>query len=177
MRISNKSLGLVAAALVIGAASWGMADDEAAIAKAPSAVQATVKKVLGDKKCEGFDQEDSDGKPAYEVSYKVDGVDHSTLINQNGDIIEEEVDVELSTVPAPVTDAAKNAHSDGKIKEASIVTASDKKFYELDVKVGDDTHEMKINADGSVISDSIEKPEAGDNDKDKDAEDGKKDKD
>ena len=170
MYVSRKAIACFAAAILTTAVTT-MADDEDAIAKAPAAVQTTVKKVLGDKKCEGFDKEDADGKPAYEVSYKVDGVDHSTLIAETGDIISEETDVDLAKVPAPVLDAAKKAQADGKIDEAAIVSEGGKTYYELDVKVGKDTHEIKIGTNGKVISDSVEKPEAGEKDKgDKDDE-------
>lgn len=174
MNLSRKAIACFAAA-IFTTTVMTMADDEDAIAKAPAAVQATVKKVLGDKKCEGFDQEDADGKPAYEVSYKVDGVDHSTLITEAGDVISEETDVDLDKVPAAVMDAAKKSHADGKIGEAAIVTEAGKTCYELDVKVGTDTHEIKISNDGKVISDSIEKPEADEKDKDEKKEGKNKD--
>jgi uncharacterized membrane protein YkoI len=177
MHLSRKAVACVAAA-IFATAITVRADDEDAMAKAPAAVQATAKKVLGDKKCEGFDKEDADGKPAYEVSYKVDGVDHSTLIAENGDVISEETDVDLAKVPAAVIEAAKTSHADGKIDEAAIVTEDGKSCYELDVIVGKDTHEIKISNDGKVISDSIEKPEADENDKaDKDEKKEGKDKD
>ncbi len=175
MHISRKSIGCFAAA-ILATSVWTMADDVDTLAKAPAAVQATVKKVLGDKKCEGFDKEDAvDGKPAYELSFKVDGADHSVIIVESGDVVEEEADVDLSKVPAPVIDAAKKAHADGKMGDASIVTANGKSLYELDVKVGKDSHEMRINADGTVVSDKIEKPESDEKDKDeKDEKDEKK---
>jgi uncharacterized membrane protein YkoI len=171
MKVSKFAL-VCAVTAIAGAAAWSFADDEDAIAKAPAAVQATVKKVLGDKKCEGFDKEDASGKTAYEVNYKVDGVDHATLIAENGDILEEETDVDLAKVPAAVTGAAAKAHADGKVTEAAIVTTGGNQVYELDVKVGNDTHEMKINADGSVVSDAVEKPEADEKDADKKDERG-----
>jgi uncharacterized membrane protein YkoI len=165
---TSKWLVLCVAAVMAGSAAWSLADDEDAIAKAPAAVQATVKKVLGDKKCEGFDKEEANGKTAYEVNYKVDGVDHATLIAENGDILEEETDVDLKTVPAAVTAAAAKAHADGKVTEAAIVTAGGKQVYELDVTVGKDTHEMRINADGSIVSDTVAQPEGDEKDADQD---------
>jgi uncharacterized membrane protein YkoI len=166
-----KSIMGLGAGFILAVAGCASNSEKEDMASAPAAVQATAKRVLGDRKSEGFDKEDYEGKPAYELTYKVDGVDHSALIAENGELLEEEVDVDLSKVPTPVTSAAMKAHADGKVKEAAIVTASGKQFYELDVIVGKDTHEMKFNTDGSIVSDSVEKPESGEK------KEGKEDKD
>jgi hypothetical protein len=181
----NRSRTIIAS-LALGAALSSvvciraLADEDASaeFAKAPPAVQATAKKALGDKKLEEFDKEEVGGKVMYEAGWKENDVDHDVLISESGQIIQTEVDVEQDKLPAAVTDAVKKAHADGKIGEAAQATTPDgKQYFSLDVKVGDDTHVMNINADGKVISDEVEK--ASGEEKDKDAKDedkgGKKD--
>ena len=158
MSLRRKSLvGSIVLGLALVCSSWLRADDEEHLAKAPAAVQAAVKKLIGSHKLEGFDKEND---TSYEVNYKVGGTDYAAIISDNGEILENEVEIDMSAVPAAVLESAKKKLPDGKIGEVAIVTAGGKMFYELDVKIGKDTHEIKINADGSVIDDTIEKPEA-----------------
>jgi uncharacterized membrane protein YkoI len=153
--------------------SWLKADDEDALAKAPVAVQSVVKSLLGSNKLAGFDPETTDGKTTYEVSIEIKGSDYGAVVSDTGTILEREVDVDLSMVPPEVLDAAKNAHADGKISEASIVSAEGKLFYSLDVKVAKDTHEMKVSATGNVLEDKIEPPEANHGDEKPEADEKK----
>jgi hypothetical protein len=133
-------------------------DPAAALAKAPKAVQAAAKKALGDKKLEELDKENVGGKVLYEVGFKVGGVDHAYIINEAGEVLQEEADVEVSKLPAAVTAAVKKAQPECKIDEAAEATAGEHKFYVVDVKVGKDTHALKIKADGTLIADDVEKP-------------------
>ena len=85
-----------------------------------------MKQVVGDNKLEGCDTEQLNGKTVYEVDYKVKGGDYSISVTPAGEIVEREVEVDLSIVPPSVLDAAKTAHADGKVGEASIVTAGER---------------------------------------------------
>ena len=94
------------------------------------------------------------------MEFAVKGATYEADIDASGNIFTREVEVDLSIIPPAVIDTAQKAHSDGKIGEGSIVSAGGKMYYELDVKVAKDEHEMQIGADGTVIGDSIEAPEA-----------------
>ncbi len=170
MRRFGRSLTAAILATAVCGGLWAWADegDADALKKAPPAVQATVQKVVGDNKIEGCDTEQFDGKTVYEVDFKVKGGDYSISVNPAGDIVEREVEVDMAIVPPSVLDAAKAAHADGKIGEASIITSDDKMFYELDVKIGKDTHEMQIGPTGKVMADAVEPPEADEKGGDKD---------
>jgi len=153
-------LGMVAAGLGIAlmgsSVIWAGAKDDAALAKAPAKVQAAAKKALGEKKLEEFGKESVGGKIFYEVGFKVGSVDHAYIISESGELVQEEADVDAAKLPAPVAATVKKAHPDGKIDEAAIATAGDKKFYAVDVKVGKDIHAMDISMDGKLIADEIE---------------------
>lgn len=49
-----------------------------------------------------------------------------------------------------------------KIGESSIITRGDKMFYELEMHVGKDEHDVEISPTGTVLSDTLAKPEAPD---------------
>ncbi len=152
---------MIALATAVGGTAFAFADENSdAVKKAPDAVQATVKTLVGDHKIAEFSTETADGKTIYDLEYKIKGVSYAADIDPTGNIVEREVDVDLSVVPPAVLEAAKKAHADGKIGESSIITAGDQMFYGIDVKVGKDTHEMEIGAGGNVIKDAIEAPEA-----------------
>jgi uncharacterized membrane protein YkoI len=177
MNRSMKAVGIVAAVIFAGAMCGCAAhedEDAISLSDTPAAVQATAKSVAGDNKIGDVGKEDEDGKVAYEVEYNVGSVEHAVVISAAGDIVQQSQDVDWAVVPGPVTDAAKKAHADGKLGEAELITASGKSYYEVETTVGSDLHEMKINADGSVISDKIanpekdEKPEAGEGGEKKD---------
>lgn len=176
MNFSRTTLGLFALAAMLIAGSYaaraGEAEEAAAnLAKAPAAVQATAKKELGDKKLEEFDKEKVGDKVEYEAGYKENGVDHAIIIAENGDVIQHEADVEVSKLPAAVTDAIKKAHPDSKIDEAATATTPDgKEYYDVDVKVGSDTRAMDVKADGTVLSDEVSVENSSDS---KDAGEGK----
>src|SRR5581483_8433857 len=154
MKLSRTRIGMFALAAVLAGGScalWaGEAEDAAAnLAKAPAAVQATAKKELGDKKLEEFDKEKVGDKVEYEVGWKENGVDHAVIVAENGDVIQHEADIEVSKLPAAVTDAVKKAHPDSKIEEAATANSPDgKEYYDVDVEVGKETHAMNIKADG-----------------------------
>ena len=171
---SSKCVAFAALSVVLLGGSRAKADDEDKLAKAPAAVQATVKKIVGDGKLEGFDNEQVDGKPAFDVDFSLKGGSYAMLVAESGDVIQREAEVNLAVVPQAVIDAGAKAHGDGKIAEASIITRGDQMFYELEIKVGNDEHDVEINAGGKVLADTVAKPEAADpaDKKDKDEEKG-----
>ena len=154
------SVGFGSALLLAGGAFLWADNDADAIRSAPAAVQSAVIQLAGTSKIHEFEVETEGGKTVYDVEYKVKDQSYEADIDPSGQIVSREVEVDLSIVPPAVLDAAKKAHADGKLDEASIVSAGGKLFYEIDVKVGNDSRELQIGADGTVIADSVEAPEA-----------------
>jgi uncharacterized membrane protein YkoI len=174
MKFAALGAGAVMATAALTWADKESDADSAALRSAPPAVQSAVLQLAGMNKINEFDSETENGKTVYDLEYAVKGGTYEADIDPSGQILTREVDVDASIVPPAVIAAAKAAHDGAKIGEASIVAAGDQLFYELDVKAGKDTHEMRIGAGGSVIADSIEAPEAPDADNDKGGEAGDK---
>jgi hypothetical protein len=98
----------------------------------------------------------------------IGGSAYAILVGDDGQIIQREVEVKLAIVPQEVLDAGTKTHPDAKIGEASIITRGDKMFYQLEMHIGKDEHDVEISADGKVLGDSIAKPEAADANEKKD---------
>ncbi len=161
MRTSPKIAGILMACLALSIGLKVLADDEDALAKAPAPVQTAAKAIVGANKLAGFDEEKADGKNVYEVSFETkSGGDYSVTLNATGEVLSREVEVDSAIVPPNVLAAAQAAHADGKITESSIVTEAGIMFYEFDLKVGNDLHEVQVNAAAKVTADTITPPEA-----------------
>jgi hypothetical protein len=170
MTLSSNSLKLIWLAALLTVGAFAMADDEDHLAKAPEVVQSAVKKVLGKGKLEGFDQDEFEGEPAYDVDMNIGGTSYAMMVSPTGEVLQREVEVDLAMVPQAVLGAGAKEHADGKIAEASIITRGSKMFYELEMKIGKDEHDVEITASGKVLADVLVKPEAKDaNDKESDS--------
>lgn len=125
------------------------------LAQAPAPAQESIKKIVGSHKLGDVDAENENGKTTYEAEYKAKS-EYSVSVDETGKILELEVEVDPSIIPAAVTDAATKAHPDSKLGEMAITEANGKLFYELDVKAPDKKYEMQITPDGSILSDAID---------------------
>ena len=134
-------------------------DAKAALEKAPKEVQATVKKLLGDGEIDGFTLE-SDG--SYELEYEVNEVAQSAIISPRGKIMETEVTVEASKLPAAVLDAVKKLYPNGKIKSAEMSTVEGRSEYELSVVIG-----VTISPEGKVQEEESSKGKAAESNRPK----------
>ena len=160
MKMNWKFAAMAVAVLGVGASVAVWADDEDHLAKTPAAVQATVKSIVGQNKLAGCDPEQENGKTVYEISYELKGGgDYTVVVAEDGSVLEREVEVDPSIVPADVIAAAKTAHPDGTFGEDSIVNSQGKLLYEIETKVGKDTHEVKLSAEAKVLSDTVAPPE------------------
>jgi uncharacterized membrane protein YkoI len=124
--------------------------------KAPAAVQAAIKKAVGGNKVEKFTRETEDKTVIYEAKYKVDGQSHSVEVSENGQVLEEEQMLDTGALPKAVSDAIKTKYADGQIGEVYLVKAKDKSFYEVDVTVDKEKHELRVSAEGKIQRDKIE---------------------
>ena len=71
----------------------------------------------------------------YEAGYDSDYGDRSVTYNAAGNLIETEMDIEVSTLPAAVLEYVKKNYANSKVKEASKITdAKGNVTYEAEVK-------------------------------------------
>jgi hypothetical protein len=159
MKMSRIVLVSTEVLAVLASASIALAAEEPAqdLAKAPAAIQASAKQLLGDKKLEEFDKESLDGKTTYEIGFKVGVVDHAYILDESGKLIQEESDIATDKLPAAVTETVKKAQPKGEVSEAADATANGSHFFVVDVNVDKVHHVLSVKADGALIADQIEK--------------------
>jgi uncharacterized membrane protein YkoI len=143
------------------------ADNEIPLAKAPSAVQATVKKVIGKDKLVSLDSDVENGKTVYEVDGEAKKLSYSVHMSEAGEVLGISMDIPLNILPAAVIDASKQAHPEGKIAEPEIRTVGGEMYYKLEVMVGKQKHELLVYANGKIHSDETENEAGGPDDKKK----------
>ncbi len=138
-----------------GSLVWAGEKDEAELAKAPSSVQAAAKKLLGSRKLDEFGKERLGRSVIYEIGFKADDKDHAYVLGEAGELIQEEVDVDVADLPAPVTSAINKAVPSGKLDEAAIATNGAMTFYVVEVKVGAQVHCVSVTQDGKFLADEV----------------------
>ena len=167
----RKMTYLVAAVSVfIGASAFafeGSKSEKTKLEATPSAVQAAIRKAVGTGKIGDVSKEVEEGKTVFEADFTVEKVKHSVKVSEKGEVLEEETDVDVASVPTAVTNAIKAKYADGKIENAELVKKGNKSYFELSVKVGDADHEVQVDSAGKVISDKVE---AEDDEKDEQGE-------
>ena len=159
-------LASVAAVAILGACAQFMHNDGekvVALDQTPPAVQAAIGKALAGQKADKIVMENDEGKPTYEVVYHVNGQECSAEFTATGDLVEQESDVEASSLPSVVTGAIMQKYPSAKITEAAQVTSGGQHFYEAGIKLSDGKErEVQVNGDGSIRSDKAEEAEKAD---------------
>ena len=64
---------------------------------------------------------------------------------------EEERDVAVADLPAPVTDAIRRMYPAGVIEEAEVEMEGGREVYSVEVKEAGKEHEVEVTADGTVL--------------------------
>jgi hypothetical protein len=71
----------------------------------------------------------------YEVNFDLNEVDYSVLMDEKGTILETEIEIELSQLPAGVLDYVKANYAGQKVKECSKITDVKSVItYEVEIK-------------------------------------------
>ncbi|MBI2424316.1 MAG: PepSY-like domain-containing protein [Candidatus Hydrogenedentes bacterium] len=117
----------------------------AAASDLPEAVQNRIKSDYADKTCT-FSIEKEDGNVYYEAEYEENDTAHSIKMTEGGDVIESEV--EAKTLPEAVAAHIKKAHPKAEIVESESVQLN---FYEVELKTGGKTREIKVLANGQEL--------------------------
>lgn len=84
----------------------------------PAAVKTTFQKAYPNTKEVKWDKEGE----KYEASFDVNKIDNSVLLDANGNILETEVEIELSQLPGSVLEYVKTHYAGQKVKEAAKIT-------------------------------------------------------
>ena len=123
-------------------------DEEAAVPEGavPAVVRNAAARILSPAAPTGYTKETKDGVDIYEVEYAVEGGKGSLSFTGDGEFLEREE--HAASVPAAVLKRIAAMHPGATVEGAEVVRI---RYFELKVKVGDRTHEVKIDAAGRVF--------------------------
>ncbi len=136
---------------VFMAAALYAADTRVKLEDLPSAVQNTVKEQTKAGTLAGLAKEVEKGKTMYEVETKVNGKTRDLMLNETGEIMSIEEEVDLDSIPAPAKAAIQKRAAGGSVEKVEKLTEGSKVSYEaaLKSKTGKKL-EAAVNADGSA---------------------------
>jgi len=117
----------------------------------PPAVQQAVKAQGQGATLRGLAKEVKDGVTLYEAEMTVDGRTRDIIFDAEGKIVILEEQTTLSEIPAAARAAIQKAVGTGKLVLVEKVTKGDKTFYEGHITSGDQTTEVKVDADGKPV--------------------------
>lgn len=137
--------------LVIAACSFtGLYAQKISGEKVPAAVLNTFKTKFPTAAGAKWEMENT---TEYEVNFKSDGEDHSATFDKNGNWLETETEIEISSLPKVVSNAIGSLYNGYQVKEAEKLDTPDKgMLYEVELKKGNEILEVQVSADGKVLN-------------------------
>jgi hypothetical protein len=117
----------------------------------PPKVEQTVKEVSKGATIRGFAQEIENGQQTYEVQMLVAGHSKDVQMSAEGEVLEVEEQVEMSSLSSEVTQGLQQLAGKGKITKVESITKKDKLVaYEAQVKNGKKA-EVQVGPDGKPL--------------------------
>jgi len=118
----------------------------------PAAVEKTVEEQSKGATIRGFAKEVENGKTLYEVELTVNGHGKDISMDQQGNVVEVEEEVDLRAVPPAVKDGLTRAAGRGTIRKVEALTKNGKLVaYEAVVKTGTKSSEVQVGPDGKKL--------------------------
>ncbi len=127
-------------------------DEEAELNALPAAVQKTAHEQIGTSEVEEVEDTYEDGQHATEVEYSVNGKKMAVVIAKDGALIQKEYRMSPSDAPDVIRKAIAALYPDGTISHIKEVERKDAKFFELSVKAGGKSHQLKLDEAGKPLT-------------------------
>ena len=129
------------------------------LVEAPQPVQDRINRVLAAEpatELEGLFREVDEGVTKFEAEFNQRRFLRSLKILTDGTLEEDETEIEISQLPPRVRRAVFAAHPSAEITEAEIRLFAQRTFYEVEVEVGDEVHELLFTERGRLVEDEIQ---------------------
>jgi hypothetical protein len=140
---------LLAALTITPVRTW--ADEEAELNALPPAVQKTAHEQVGKSKIEEVEDTFEEGQHATEVEYLDKGKKMAVVIAKDGRLIQKEYRMSPEEAPEAIKKAVGAQFPDGKISHIKEVERKDEKFFEVSVKAGGKSHQLKLDKEGKPV--------------------------
>jgi len=119
----------------------------------PKAVIEAFEKAYPNAKSLEFEEEMFEGKTAYEVEYKKNGVEYEFLYSTDGALLQKEEEIDGEMLPVPVVLAIKKAYPKAEIKDVEQVMKPDNTVtgYEVEIKTAGKELELELDVSGNIL--------------------------
>ena len=118
----------------------------------PPAVQKTVQEQSQGAKIRGLSKEVEKGKTIYELELLVAGRSKDMLIDADGNVMEIEEEIALAAVPGAVKTELEKQMGKGRLHKLESLTKNGTlECYEVVIKTGSKTREIKVSPEGQLI--------------------------
>jgi len=118
----------------------------------PAAVQKTADEQSKGATVKGFSQEKENGQVTYEVALVVNGHSKDIIMNEQGNVVEVEEEVEMKSLPAEVRDGLQKQAGQASIgKVESLTKQGTLVAYEAQVHRGKKRSEIQVGPDGKLL--------------------------
>jgi hypothetical protein len=122
----------------------------------PAAVQKTADEQSRDATVRGYSQDKQDGKVVYEIALQVNGHGKDITIDQQGNVVEIEEEIELKSLPADVRAGLQKQAGNRSIgKVESITKHGILVAYEAQVRSGRKRTEIQVGPSGEPLAHSF----------------------
>jgi hypothetical protein len=119
----------------------------------PTSVEKTVAEQTKGATVKGFTKEVENGKTVYEAELTVNGHGKDIAMDAQGNIIEIEEEVDITTLPPAVKEGLTKAAGKGTISKVESLTKKGKLVaYEAVVKTGSKNSEIQVGPDGKKLT-------------------------
>jgi hypothetical protein len=127
-------------------------DEEAELKEQPEAVQKTAHKEVGKLKIVEVEPSYEEGQHATEVEYMDGSQKMAIVIAKDGRLIQKEYRMSPADAPKAIVKGVTAVYSGGKITSIKKVERKGETFYEVEVKSGEKSHELKLDKAGKRMA-------------------------
>lgn len=152
MKIQYVTTVLLAFPMILGLAKAG--EKELNKDQVPKAVIDAFEKAYPNVKELEFEEETFEGKTAYELEYKKNGIEYELLYSADGALLQKEEEIDGKSLPEPVAQAIQKAYPNAEIKEVEKLMKPDGAVsgYEMEIQApGSREIELQVDASGNIL--------------------------
>jgi uncharacterized membrane protein YkoI len=138
------------------AGTVGNVDNERAVTldQLPPAIRATVSQIIQGRPMRDLTLElrNQGGRTIYETEFVLDGSEHELKMDEQGKIVESEVEFALGDLPTPVTSGIAAALPGAVLLDAEREQVrDDPAFFEINIRHAGQRYELNVAEDGRVL--------------------------
>jgi len=143
-------------------------EKEVKFADLPANVQKAAKAIMKDGKVDEVEIEKKKGKTRYEIEFTKGEKEVSIKLDDKGNLLETETEIELKEAPKPVQEAIKKEMGEkGELEELEKEVKKGKTVYKVEIEIGEKEIKLHLDPSGKILKKKIEEDDDEEQDDDK----------